>query len=209
MAGDDYPHAINVGPVGRLGRWTATHFKLVLVAWVMIAVGLGAFAPRVETALAGAGWDAIGSPSVQARHLIEKHFGGQSSYGLMVVVHSQGKTVADPAFRAVLARTARALRADPAVTRTALPRPGLSISRGGHTAIIQAGAARSANGMVKAAGELEPRLARLSRDGVQVHLTGAAAMWSDFNNANRTAMMRSEIISWPVTLAILLVAFGS
>ena len=34
-------------------------------------------------------------------------------------------------------------------------------------------------------------------------------MWSDFNAANRTAMMKSELISWPVTLAILLLAFGS
>ena len=34
-------------------------------------------------------------------------------------------------------------------------------------------------------------------------------MWSDFNTANRTAMMRSELFSWPVTLAILVLAFGS
>ena len=34
-------------------------------------------------------------------------------------------------------------------------------------------------------------------------------MWSDFNEANRAAMMKSELISWPVTLAILLLAFGS
>ena len=34
-------------------------------------------------------------------------------------------------------------------------------------------------------------------------------MWSDFNAANRTAMMKSEVISWPPTLAILLLAFGS
>jgi len=34
-------------------------------------------------------------------------------------------------------------------------------------------------------------------------------MWSDFNSANRSAMLKSEVISWPVTLAILLVAFGS
>ena len=40
-------------------------------------------------------------------------------------------------------------------------------------------------------------------------MTGAAGMWSDFNRANRDAMLKSEIISWPVTLAILLVAFGS
>ncbi len=34
-------------------------------------------------------------------------------------------------------------------------------------------------------------------------------MWSDFNTANRTAMMKSELFSWPVTLAILVLAFGS
>ena len=34
-------------------------------------------------------------------------------------------------------------------------------------------------------------------------------MWSDFNAANRDAMMKSELFSWPVTLAILVLAFGS
>ena len=42
-----------------------------------------------------------------------------------------------------------------------------------------------------------------------MNATGASAMWSDFNTANRTAMMRSELFSWPVTLAILVLAFGS
>jgi len=37
-----------LGPIGRLGRWTATHFKVVAVAWAILAVGLGFFAPRVE-----------------------------------------------------------------------------------------------------------------------------------------------------------------
>ena len=45
------PH--DVGPIGRLGRYTATHFRTVLVGWLVVAVGLGFFAPRVETALSG------------------------------------------------------------------------------------------------------------------------------------------------------------
>ena len=48
---DEYPHAVDVGPIGRLGRYTATHFRTVLVGWLIVAVGLGFFAPRVETAL--------------------------------------------------------------------------------------------------------------------------------------------------------------
>jgi RND superfamily putative drug exporter len=34
-------------------------------------------------------------------------------------------------------------------------------------------------------------------------------MWSDFNEANRSAMMKSELYSWPVTLIILVLAFGA
>jgi RND superfamily putative drug exporter len=63
--------------------------------------------------------------------------------------------------------------------------------------------------MVAAAERLKGPLSGLSSNGVQVHLTGAAGMWSDFNVANKSAMLRSEVISWPVTLAIMLIAFGS
>ena len=85
----------------------------------------------------------------------------------------------------------------------------MSISRDGHTAIVQAGAARDANAMVQAADRLKGKLAALTSAGVRVNLTGAAALWSDFNAANRSAMLKSEVISWPVTLLILLLAFGS
>jgi RND superfamily putative drug exporter len=197
------------GPIGRLGRWTATHFKLVAIAWAVIAIGLGVFAPRVEHALSGAGWEATGSESLTVRETVDREFGGLSSSALMVVVHSADKTAADPAFKAVVADAQRALEADPRVTEVVPPRPGQSISRDGHTAIVQAGAGASSNEMVRAADDLKTKLAALPADGVQVSLTGASGMWSDFNEANKTAMMKSELISWPVTLGILLVAFGS
>ena len=57
-----------VGPLGRLGRWAADHLRLVALAWGVIAVVLAIFAPSVETALSGAGWQANGrSPSRRAR----------------------------------------------------------------------------------------------------------------------------------------------
>jgi RND superfamily putative drug exporter len=198
-----------VGPVGRLGRYTASHFKVVLAGWLAVAVVLGVFAPRVETALSGAGWEASGSQSVQARQLINKDFHGLSSYGLMTVLYSPTKTVSDPTFQAVVARVERTLRADSAVSVVVPPAVGVSISRDGHTAVVQAGAARDSNAMVVAADRLKGPLAALSTGGVQVSLTGAAGMWSDFNAANRSAMLKSEVISWPVTLTIMLIAFGS
>ncbi len=197
------------GPIGRLGRHTATHFRAVVIGWALVAVVLGVFAPRVETALSGAGWEATGSESVAARTAIGQNFQGLSSSALMVVVHSSDRTVGDPVFQRALASTQEVLKADRRVKSVVAPRPGVSISRDGHTAIVQAGAAADANTMVRAADDLKTQLHGLQGDGVQVSLTGASGMWSDFNTANRTAMMRSELFSWPVTMVILVLAFGS
>jgi RND superfamily putative drug exporter len=197
------------GPLGRLGRYTATHFKLVVIAWVVVAVAFGVFAPRVETALSGAGWEATGSESVAARQAIDKNFNGLSSSALMVVVHSNEATITDPAFKAAIAKSSKILAADPNVTKVVAPQPGMSISRDGHTAIIQAGAGADSNTMVRSADDLKESLTAAEGAGVSVSLTGASGMWSDFNEANRSAMMKSELISWPVTLIILLFAFGS
>ena len=198
-----------LGPVGRLGRLAASQPRWVFVAWVAIAVGLGALAPRVETALSGAGWQANGSQSVAAREQVDQAFAGGGAYALQVAVHSQGLTVADPAFRRSVRRAERLLAADPAVSRVIPPRPGLSISAGGHTAVIRAGAGADPNEMVAAATDLKGPLGASAASGVETNLTGAAGMWSDFNEANKDAMLKSEVISWPVTLAILLLAFGS
>ncbi len=198
-----------VGPIGRLGAWTADHFRVVLIAWIVVAVGLGVMAPRVEHALSGAGWEASGSQSVEARKLIDENFGGQSSAALMVVVHSPDATVGDPQFTSTVDRVVAILRADSRVASVVLPTAGLSISQDGHTAIVSAGAAGSTTVMVSAAEDLKGDLEAAGADGVQVNLTGASGMWSDFNEANRSAMMKSELLSWPVTLIILMLAFGS
>ena len=198
-----------LGPIGRLGHWTATHFRAVLIGWVVLAVGLGVFAPKVEHALSGAGWETTGSESVDARDLIDRNFDGLGSYGLMVVVHSEDRTVRDPAFKQAVTQVQTTLKSSDAVTTVVPPQPGMSISRDGRTAVVQAGAARNSNDMVRAADDLKDELAEIGADGVDVNLTGASGMWSDFNEANKSAMMKSELISWPVTLAILVLAFGS
>ncbi len=198
-----------VGPIGRLGRVTATHVRAVVLAWIVLAVGLGFLAPKVETALSGAGWEATGSESVQARSLIQQHFAGNSSSAIWVVVHSPAQSPSDPAFAATLTRVEKILGADHAIASVTAPRPGTSISRDGHTAIVLGGAARNPKEMVSAAERLKGPLSQAGTADVTVNTTGASAMWSDFNTANRTAMMRSELFSWPVTLAILVLAFGS
>ena len=198
-----------VGPVGRLGRWAATHVRVVVVTWVVLAISLGALAPRVEHALSGAGWEASGSESVRARERIDRYFAGQGSYALQVVVSSESETVADPAFRGTLRDVERLLARDERVSEVVTPRAEAGLSPDGHTAVVLAGAKGPPDEMVRAAAELKDQVAAAGGAGVRADIAGAPGMWSDFNEANKSAMLKSEVISWPVTLGILLLAFGS
>jgi RND superfamily putative drug exporter len=198
-----------LGPIGRLGRFAAVHRRAVFAGWAIVAVALGIFAPRVETALSGAGWQANGSESVKVRETADRAFAGAGSYAIQVAVHSNDLTATDPAFRRSVARVAAVLAADPKVGRVIPPAASGQISAGGHTTVIVGTAAASPNEMVAAANDLKTEVAAVTAPGIEANLTGAAGMWSDFNEANREAMMQSELFSWPVTLAILVLAFGS
>lgn len=204
------PPRAPVGLLGRLGGWTALHLRLVLASWLVVLVGFGIFAPKVESALAGAGWQDSSSQSVQARHLIRQDFAGLGSSALQVViVDRQAPIGTDPSGRAAVARVQSMLKASPDVSTVVPPQPGTSISADGRTAIVTAGAAAGTNQMVTAADHLSKPLSRLGNSHLSVTLTGDSALWADFNSANHSAMMRSEMLSWPVTMAILVLAFGS
>lgn len=199
-----------LGALARMGRWSATHFKSVLLLWLVVIAGLGIFAPQVESALSGAGWEDSTSSSVQARAIIADHFSGLGATALEVVVHDGGGPIAqNPAAQLAITRAEDLLRADPRVSLVLPPRAGSTLSADGRTAIIEGGARADANTMVRAADALTAPLAALAGDGISVNLTGDSALWSDFNAVNHTAMIQSEILSWPVTLLVLFLAFGS
>ena len=72
LIGIERPATRTAGPVGRLGGFATDHARAIFVAWAIGALVLAAFAPKVEHALSGAGWQADGSESVQARALIDR-----------------------------------------------------------------------------------------------------------------------------------------
>ncbi|MER7927223.1 hypothetical protein ABTY96_29380 [Streptomyces sp. NPDC096057] len=120
------------GPLGRLGDWTASHFRTALAGWVIVVAVLGVFAPQVTTALSGAGWQSNGSESVAVRELAQQHFGGTGSTAIQVVVHAD-RPVTDPAVQTVLAKATKLLTADDRISEVVQPRAGATISRDGAT----------------------------------------------------------------------------
>jgi RND superfamily putative drug exporter len=198
----------NPGPLGKLGIWSVAHRKTVFLAWMVVIIVLGIFAPNVEKALSGAGWQANGTQSVAVRQLAQADFGGQASSSIEVIVKST-QPLSAPSGQATLQRIEALLKKDPRISKVIAPMPGMTLSADGKTGIVLAGAGADPNTMVRAADALKGPLAALGSPGTTVTATGASVLWSDFNTANRTAMMKSEMFSWPVTLAILVLAFGS
>src|SRR3954465_11158514 len=123
---------VQLGAVGKPGRWTAGPFRVGGAVGVGVALSLGALAPRAENALSGAGWEATGSESVQARDLIDKNLDGFGSYGLVVAVHAESKSVSDAAFRRAISGVQAKLTSSTAVTTVARPR----VTADRHAAVI-------------------------------------------------------------------------
>ncbi|WP_063131287.1 MMPL family transporter [Nocardia fusca] len=192
-----------------MGATMAGRARLVFGVWLVVLIALGAAAPSVFTSLAGAGWQADGSESVRVREVAEQHFGGNSSAAVQVVVHSGTETVGSPAMTQVIGEITQVFAGDDRFGPVIAPQPGTTISPDGHTGILIAGANASTDDMVRAVDDHKEALTALSDGGVEVYPTGASALWSDFNKANHDAMVKAELFSWPVTLAIMVLAFGS
>ena len=119
------------GPLGRLGVWAVDHARLVTAVWLLAIVGLGAFAPQVEQNLSGAGWQANGSESVEARELAHEHFGGNASSAIQVVVTATDGPVTEGEGRQVLAEVTRILEDEPRIADVVQPVAGATLSQDG------------------------------------------------------------------------------
>ena len=196
--------------LGRLGAWAADHRRLVVLVWGVAVLALGALAPFADRALSGAGWEAPGSESGQARRAIESHFPGRGTYALQVVVAGERVRVDGPA------GPRRASRGRPRSCATTPPCAACSRRAPGSPCRGTAGPRSSPGSPARrrARWSRRPAASRDASPGSRgpastVRLTGPAAMWSDFNHANKAAMMRSEALSWPLTLVLLVLAFGT
>lgn len=206
---DDLETDVVHPPLARLGRWAHAHRKFVMIAWAVLAIGLGVFAPKLEHSLSGAMWEVNGSESLAARNVIDEQFGGLSSQSAVVVIQSGSTPIDAPAFQQVISDVNALILTEPGFGQPMPAQPGMD----GQTVMIQAGAQVDPTEAVRAAERLGDDIADLSTgvsgDEITVALTGSPAFWDDFNAVNREGMMKAELLTWPVTAIILVIAFGT
>src|SRR5664280_948329 len=208
---DATPQAWRPGPLGRLGAWAATHFRVTLVAWLLIAAGLAMFAPKAQHVLSGAGWEASGSESVTVRQLVQQEFGGASSSALMVVVHTDRGQIADPAGPAGHQRR-RGAPAHRPPGRDGDPAPAWGdglCGRAYHDRPRRGKGRHQGDGAgCRRLEEAAAGAGQRRGDGQPDRGVGDVVGFQRGQPLVDDALGRSELYSWPVTLAILVLAFG-
>ena len=183
----------------RMGRWSAQHRKLAICGWlafIALAIVLGGAAGIKELSDADAG---TGESGRAVKMVAEAGF--ESADSESVIVQSKSLTSRSPQFRAALADLSRQLSRTAGVRNVRPPKS----SKDGHSALVDFDYAGS---------NVEGPLAtveRVGRDhpGLFIAEFGEASADKALDDAVGTDFHRAEYFSIPLTLVILLVAFGA
>ena len=196
----------------RAGRWSADNWKKAVGAWLVfcvLAVVLGGVAGT--KALKEADTSAGGTRKAEQ---ILKRAGFQDRAGESVLVQSKGRTIDDPAFRAAVGDVATSVAGLSEVRRVRSPLApgnGGQISKDRHSALVQfeiRGEQDSADKRVQPVLDAVEK-AQKRNASFTVAEFGMASAAHELNKTMNKDFQRAEYSSLPVTLAILIVAFGA
>ena len=208
-AGDEVVDKRNVAL--RMAHWSARHWKLAIFGWLAFAVlsfGIGSAIgiQNLDTDTTGPG------ESGRVDKLLDAGF--QQPAGESVLIQSAGVTTADPGFRAAVLDTERALRMNPDVQKIRSPLASENsgqISEDGRSALVEfqiAGASEDA------ADKIEPVVDKVgevqdAHPELFVGQFGDASAEKELNQSFSDDLKKAGLLSVPITLIILLVAFGA
>ena len=196
----------------RAGRWSASHWKTALVAWLVFcitAIVVGAAVGKHSLKQADT---ASGETRVAQKILDGAGFAGHA--GESVLVQSKTATVGDASFRAAVDDVVRTVSAQPAVARVRSPLDSANrtqVSDGGHSALVQFEIRGDED---KAMDKVAPVLAAVANvqsahPDFKVAEFGEASANHVLSQTVGDDFKRAEYSSLPVTLIILLLAFGA
>jgi RND superfamily putative drug exporter len=183
-----------------------------VAAWAFVMVAATPFAMQFEDTLSGAGWDVAGSDSQHARQLIERELPQTFPQNLVAVYHSDDLTADDATYADAVDASLSRVEADSEVAgivsyfNTGNRR---LVSEDGATTYAVVGLNAGEDEAANIAPDLIAALRQNPPDGMQVDVTGQAAMWADFNRVNKESMLKGELMAWPAVMIVLILAFGS
>ncbi|MFE4974523.1 MMPL family transporter [Kitasatospora sp. NPDC056651] len=192
------------------GRWSATHRWTAVLVWLafVVATTLLGSATRQPTAAQ------LASGQAQRAEQIMAEAGLSLPAHEVVLVQDPGGTVDDPAFRTAIGDTVAALDATgrtAGVVSPLDPAGGAAVSADRHSALVQfdvAGAGSSAKERVQPVLDAVGKLGD-AHPGFRIEEFGEASFQHGYDAKLHTDYGNAELLSIPVTLAILMVVFGA
>jgi uncharacterized membrane protein YdfJ with MMPL/SSD domain len=194
----------------RMGRWSADHWKTATFGWlafVVVAFMLGsAGAKTIDPNTAGPG------ESGRMDRILDAGFKRPAEES--VVVQSRSLKATDPAFRAAVDDVVKKLSKVAVVQNVRSPyaadNPGV-ISKNGKAAMVEFEIRGAAD---KAAEKLDPVLAQVkaaqnAHPQLFIGEFGTASVVDAVNTAANEDLAKAGLLSLPITLIVLVVAFGA
>ena len=199
------------GLAARMGRWSAHHRKIAIFGWlglVVVAALIGKAAGTVELKQD----DAIPGESGRATRLIDAHFAPKARE--TVLVQSKTLTADDAAFRAPVADVVTGIRSFTVVGDIDSPygrNNGAQISQDRHSVLVNFEFKSSAEDAMNISKPVEGAVAAVQK----AHPDLTIAEFGDGSSAREVEgqfskdLAKAGLLSLPVTLIILLIAFGA
>jgi RND superfamily putative drug exporter len=186
-----------------LARFVLDHPRKILAFWVVLLLLSGLGASRLSGRVQNGGYAASGSQSIRAFELGEHLFRAtpEPQAYLSVLAAHGSPTVSS---RDVLL-AARALRGVAGVKEVGSP----VLSSDGRAALLPVAFAGSIGYAQTRVPDVEAALARVQLGSAQARLVGQTGIYQRYMVQSKKSLSTSSLISFPVTLLILLVAFLS
>jgi RND superfamily putative drug exporter len=196
----------------RAGRWSAAHWKTAVVAWIVCCVAAIVLGSLAGTKMLSDADTASGNTRTAQKILQSANFGNQANES--VLVQSSSATVGSAQFRAVVDDVVRTVSKQPVVQNVRSPfasGDGGQISKNGHSVLVQFDVAGDPDTSDQ---RIQPVLdavagVQAAHPGFTVAEFGLASSNHELNQTLNKDFQRAEFSSLPVTLVILIVAFGA
>ncbi len=200
-----------VNVAARAGRWSAAHSKQATFGWLLFAIAFVTLGTAVGTRSQTQADYASGEAGTAERILQDSGF--QQPASESVLVQNRSLSAGDPRFASVIAQVVRTVSADPHVTNVQDPLRSrvAQISRDGHSALVQfdmKGDRDKAKDLVQPIMDAMSRVQRAHPD-FRVEEFGFASANHVVGQTINQDFARAEQLSLPITLVILLLAFGA
>jgi uncharacterized membrane protein YdfJ with MMPL/SSD domain len=196
----------------RMGRWSAQHRKAAIFGWlgfvaITFLLGMAIGTKKLDFNDTGAG------ETARAQSIL-KHHGFTQPAGEAVLVESTTLNSSDPAFRTAVADVVRRVSSHATVENVRSPyAPGNEgqLSKDGRAALVQFQITGKAE---DAQDKIDPILASVDtaqgrHSSLRIEEFGDASAGKALDDSVGKDFKRAEYLSVPVTLAILLLAFGA